>query len=133
MGIARALLEATTTDRDTTRILNPGLNEYLSPTHADVPVIDVAFIEEHDGKINVLGVKGIGELPCGGRKLPETRRDGQPLSHSESYDPRDRDLGRGTNLLLCSEIEFVHPTRSEIVSLTASDSSRIALLSRRSV
>ena len=68
MGIGQALLEATTTDRDTARILNPGLSEYLSPAHADVPLIDVAFIEEHDGNIHVLGVKGIGELPCGGRK-----------------------------------------------------------------
>jgi xanthine dehydrogenase YagR molybdenum-binding subunit len=66
MGIGQALLEATTTDRETARILNPGLNEYLVPTHADVPPIDVAFIEERDENINVLGVKGIGELPVSG-------------------------------------------------------------------
>jgi xanthine dehydrogenase YagR molybdenum-binding subunit len=66
MGIGQALLEATTTDRRTARILNPGLNEYLVPTHADVPPIDVAFIEERDENINVLGVKGIGELPVSG-------------------------------------------------------------------
>src|SRR6185436_11568938 len=58
MGIGQALLEATTTDRETARILNPGLNEYLVPSHADVPVIDIAFIEERDENINVLGVKG---------------------------------------------------------------------------
>jgi hypothetical protein len=40
-----------------------------------------------------------------------TNPTGQPLSHSESYDPRDRHLDRGTNLLLCWEIEFVRPTR----------------------
>jgi CO/xanthine dehydrogenase Mo-binding subunit len=34
MGIGQALLEATTTDRETARILNPGLNEYLIPIHA---------------------------------------------------------------------------------------------------
>jgi xanthine dehydrogenase YagR molybdenum-binding subunit len=66
MGIGQALLEATTTDRETARILNPGLNEYLVPSHADVPVIDIAFIEERDENINVLGVKGIGELPVSG-------------------------------------------------------------------
>jgi xanthine dehydrogenase YagR molybdenum-binding subunit len=66
MGIGQALLEATTTDRDTGRILNPGLNEYLIPAHADVPQIDIAFIEERDENINVLGVKGIGELPVSG-------------------------------------------------------------------
>ena len=68
MGIGQALLEATTTDRETARILNPGLNEYLVPTHADVPPIDVAFIEERDDNINVLGVKGIGELACVGSR-----------------------------------------------------------------
>ncbi|MBV8221522.1 MAG: xanthine dehydrogenase family protein molybdopterin-binding subunit [Solirubrobacterales bacterium] len=66
IGIGQALLEATTTDRETARILNPGLNEYLIPAHADVPLIDIAFIEEHDENINVLGVKGIGELPVSG-------------------------------------------------------------------
>ncbi len=66
MGIGQALLEATTTDRTTARILNPGLNEYLIPAHADVPVIDVAFVEDRDDQINVLGVKGLGELPATG-------------------------------------------------------------------
>ena len=66
MGIGQALLEATTTDLATARILNPGLNEYLIPANADVPVIDVAFVEERDEQINVLGVKGIGELPVSG-------------------------------------------------------------------
>ena len=66
MGIGQALIEATSTDRQTARILNPGLNEYLVPAHADVPLIDVAFIEELDENINVLGVKGIGELPVSG-------------------------------------------------------------------
>jgi xanthine dehydrogenase YagR molybdenum-binding subunit len=66
MGIGQALLEATSTDRQTARILNPGLNEYLVPAHADVPPIDLAFIEERDENINVLGVKGIGELPVSG-------------------------------------------------------------------
>jgi len=64
--MGQALLEATTTDRETARVLNPGLNEYLVPAHADVPLIDITFIEEHDENINVLGVKGIGELPVSG-------------------------------------------------------------------
>jgi xanthine dehydrogenase YagR molybdenum-binding subunit len=32
------------------------------PTHADVPPIDVNFIDEADSEINLLGVKGIAEL-----------------------------------------------------------------------
>jgi xanthine dehydrogenase YagR molybdenum-binding subunit len=31
-----------------------------------VPVIDVAFVEDRDDQINVLGVKGLGELPATG-------------------------------------------------------------------
>ena len=62
MGIGQALLEASATDRHTARLLNPGLNEYLVPTHADVPPIDVTFIDEEDVEINPLGVKGIAEL-----------------------------------------------------------------------
>jgi xanthine dehydrogenase YagR molybdenum-binding subunit len=66
MGIGQALLEGTSTDCATGRILNPGLNEYMIPAHADVPQIDVTFVEEVDEQINVLGVKGIGELPISG-------------------------------------------------------------------
>jgi xanthine dehydrogenase YagR molybdenum-binding subunit len=49
-------------NRETARLLNPGLNEYLVPTHADVPPIDVTFVDEHDSEINPMGVKGIAEL-----------------------------------------------------------------------
>jgi xanthine dehydrogenase YagR molybdenum-binding subunit len=62
MGIGQALLEATTTDPPSARLLNPGLNEYLIPTHADAPLIEVQFVDEHDAEINPLGSKGIGEL-----------------------------------------------------------------------
>jgi xanthine dehydrogenase YagR molybdenum-binding subunit len=66
MGIGQALLEGSATDPATARLLNPGLNEYLIPTHADAPPINVTFIEEHDPDISPLGSKGIGELPVVG-------------------------------------------------------------------
>jgi xanthine dehydrogenase YagR molybdenum-binding subunit len=66
MGIGQALLEGSATDPATARLLNPGLNEYLIPTHADAPPINVTFIEEHDPRISPLGSKGIGELPVVG-------------------------------------------------------------------
>jgi xanthine dehydrogenase YagR molybdenum-binding subunit len=62
MGIGQALLETSAVDRRTARLVNPGLNEYLIPSHADVPQIDVAFVDEQDSEINPLGAKGIGEL-----------------------------------------------------------------------
>ena len=62
MGIGQALLETSAVDRRSARLLNPGLNEYLIPTHADVPEIDITFVDEQDLEINPLGAKGIGEL-----------------------------------------------------------------------
>jgi xanthine dehydrogenase YagR molybdenum-binding subunit len=63
MGIGQALLEQTATDPVSARILNPGLAEYLIPTHADAPPrIDITFVDETDTEINPLGSKGIGEL-----------------------------------------------------------------------
>jgi xanthine dehydrogenase YagR molybdenum-binding subunit len=63
MGIGQALLEQTAIDRTSARLVNPGLAEYLIPTHADAPPrIDITFIHELDTEINPLGAKGIGEL-----------------------------------------------------------------------
>ena len=62
MGIGQALMETSAVDRRSARLLNRGLNEYLIPTHADVPEIDITFVEEEDLEINPLGAKGIGEL-----------------------------------------------------------------------
>jgi len=63
MGIGQALLEQTATDPLSARILNPGLAEYLIPTHRDAPPrIDITFVDESDTEINPLGSKGIGEL-----------------------------------------------------------------------
>jgi len=62
MGIGQALLETSAVDRRHARLLNRGLNEYLIPTHADVPDIDITFLDEQDLEINPLGAKGIGEL-----------------------------------------------------------------------
>jgi Molybdopterin cofactor-binding domain len=95
MGIGQALLEGTITDRPTARILNPGLNEYLVPAHADVPPIDVEFIEEHDEEINVLGVRGIGELPVSG-VAPSNRQRRSPCHRRPR--PRPPHPGRNAHL-----------------------------------
>ncbi len=46
----------------TGRYLNADLAEYLVPVNADVPAIDVTFVDEDDPHVNPIGVKGIGEL-----------------------------------------------------------------------
>ena len=61
MGIGMALTEETLFDERTGRIANASLAEYHVPTHADVPDIDVHFVDRPDPQ-TPLGAKGIGEL-----------------------------------------------------------------------
>ncbi|MBV9127498.1 MAG: xanthine dehydrogenase family protein molybdopterin-binding subunit, partial [Verrucomicrobia bacterium] len=61
-GIGMALLEETVYDKRDGRIVNPNLAEYHVPVNADVPQMDIAFVQEEDPHINPLGVKGIGEI-----------------------------------------------------------------------
>jgi len=61
-GLAMALFEHTLIDPRTGRYVNADLAEYLVPVNADVPDIDVLFVEEADAHVNPLGVKGIGEI-----------------------------------------------------------------------
>ncbi len=62
MGIGQALLEATEIDHATARFANANLASYLVPVHADIPPIDVRFLDHPDTIISGLGAKGIGEL-----------------------------------------------------------------------
>ena len=61
-GIGMALLEQSVVDPHLGRIVNSNLAEYLVPTNADIPPIDAFFIEEEDPHVNLIGVKGIGEI-----------------------------------------------------------------------
>jgi xanthine dehydrogenase YagR molybdenum-binding subunit len=61
-GIGMALLEDTLIDPRNGRYVNAELDEYHLPVNADVPDIDVTFVDENDPHVNALGVKGIGEI-----------------------------------------------------------------------
>jgi xanthine dehydrogenase YagR molybdenum-binding subunit len=61
-GLGMALFEDTAIDARTGRYLNADLAEYHVPVNADVPDIDVIFVDERDPHVNPLGVKGIGEI-----------------------------------------------------------------------
>jgi len=65
-GIGMGLLEATKVDPNNGWIANRNLAEYLVPTNADVPHIDVAFLNIPDTTFNSLGVRGIGEIGIAG-------------------------------------------------------------------
>jgi xanthine dehydrogenase YagR molybdenum-binding subunit len=61
MGIGMALSEQTLIDHRNGRIVNPNLAEYHVPVHADIPRIDVDYLNEPDPTMP-LGMLGIGEL-----------------------------------------------------------------------
>ena len=61
-GIGLALLEHTVRDPRTARAVTRDLADYHVPVHADVPALDVSFVDEPDPFVNPLGVKGIGEI-----------------------------------------------------------------------
>jgi xanthine dehydrogenase YagR molybdenum-binding subunit len=61
-GIGQALLERSEMDHRLGRFLSKNLAGYLVPVNADVPHIDVAFVENVDPHIGPLGARGIGEL-----------------------------------------------------------------------
>jgi xanthine dehydrogenase YagR molybdenum-binding subunit len=65
-GIGMGLLEATKVDPNSGWIANRNLAEYLVPTNADVPHIDVEFLNIPDTTFNSLGVRGIGEIGIAG-------------------------------------------------------------------
>jgi xanthine dehydrogenase YagR molybdenum-binding subunit len=61
-GIGMALQEETLTDHALGRFMNHSFAEYHIPVNADIPDVDVLFVEEHDDIVNPLGAKGLGEI-----------------------------------------------------------------------
>ena len=61
-GLGMALHEESMLDHRLGRFMNRNLAEYHVPSNADIPEIEVIFVDEHDDKANPLGVKGLGEI-----------------------------------------------------------------------
>src|SRR5262249_7821051 len=61
-GIGMALFEHTSYDRQTGAPINSSLADYIVAVNADVPPIDVHFLDFPDKEINELGARGIGEI-----------------------------------------------------------------------
>lgn len=66
MGIGMALFEHTSYDRQSGAPINSNLADYVVPVNADVPPIDVHFLDYPDMAINELGARGIGEIGLAG-------------------------------------------------------------------
>ena len=65
-GLSYALGEAGVVDTRSGRWINPDFGEYHVAVNADVPQIEVHFIEEIDDAANQVGAKGVGELGISG-------------------------------------------------------------------
>ncbi len=61
MGLGMALMEETLLDERPGRIMNPNLAEYHLPVHADVPDIEVHFLDKPDPH-TPMGAHGVGEI-----------------------------------------------------------------------
>jgi xanthine dehydrogenase YagR molybdenum-binding subunit len=65
-GISYALQEHAVVDTRNGHFVTPDLGEYHVAVSADVPPIEIAFIEEVDDQANPIGAKGVGELGISG-------------------------------------------------------------------
>ena len=66
MGIGMALLEHTTYDPQNGAPINSNLADYVVAVNADVPPIEVHFLDFPDKAIKELGARGIGEIGLAG-------------------------------------------------------------------
>jgi xanthine dehydrogenase YagR molybdenum-binding subunit len=66
MGIGMALLEHTTYDPQNGAPINSNLADYVVAVNADVPKLEVHFLDYPDNVLNQLGARGIGEIGLAG-------------------------------------------------------------------
>jgi len=66
MGVGMALFEETHYDQRFGNPINNNFADYIAPTNADAPLIDVTFQNYPDKIINALGARGIGEIGLAG-------------------------------------------------------------------
>ena len=66
MGIGMALLEHTIYDPQNGAPINSNVADYLMAVNADVPKLEVHFLDYPDKEINQLGARGIGEIGLAG-------------------------------------------------------------------
>jgi xanthine dehydrogenase YagR molybdenum-binding subunit len=66
MGVGMALLEETIYDQRNGHAINDNFADYIVPTIADMPQIDVHFLDIPDLLLNEYGARGIGEIGLAG-------------------------------------------------------------------
>src|SRR5207245_4244922 len=66
MGIGMSLFEETSYDPRNGAPINSNLADYIVAANADVPSLEVHFVEYPDTNLNELGARGIGEIGLAG-------------------------------------------------------------------
>ncbi len=66
MGIGMGLFEESAYDHRSGAIVNRNFADYVMSTNADVPRVDVHFLDYPDTAVNELGVRGVGEIGLAG-------------------------------------------------------------------
>jgi len=66
MGVGMGLLEETVYDHRTGQPINGSMADYLMPTCADAPEIDVTFLDHPDPVMGEYGARGVGEIGLAG-------------------------------------------------------------------
>jgi xanthine dehydrogenase YagR molybdenum-binding subunit len=66
MGIGMGLFEETAYDPRSGAPINSNLADYVMSTNADVPALEVHFLDYPDLELNELGARGIGEIGLAG-------------------------------------------------------------------
>lgn len=62
MGVGMALFEQTIYDPRSGRVVNANFADYVVPTNADHPEMDITFLDYPDLHLNEFGARGIGEI-----------------------------------------------------------------------
>ena len=66
MGVGMSLLEETIYDQRSGHPVTDNFADYIVPTHADVPAVDVTFLDYPDRAMGEYGARGIGEIGLAG-------------------------------------------------------------------
>jgi xanthine dehydrogenase YagR molybdenum-binding subunit len=66
MGLGMALFEQGRYEPTKGAPLNSNFADYVMPVHADMPELDVHFLETPNTDLNAYGAKGIGEIGLAG-------------------------------------------------------------------
>jgi xanthine dehydrogenase YagR molybdenum-binding subunit len=66
MGVGMTLLEETHYEHRTGQPINGNFADYIVPTCADLPELDVTFLDYPDLIVNEYGARGIGEIGMAG-------------------------------------------------------------------